>query len=75
MALQGWCVSLPEGTLSALALLQYNDNTWGSSGVPATPNELQLYLINLTGATIPAWRDMPFTVAVATLANPVAATA
>ncbi len=50
--------------------LQYNENNNGSPGVPATQEEVQLYLINLTGATIPRGKDMNFKLAVGTLSNP-----
>jgi hypothetical protein len=50
--------------------VQYNDNSVGNPGVPPTPEEVQLYLINLTGKTIPAGTQMPFKVAVFTLGNP-----
>ncbi len=50
--------------------VQYSDNSLGAPGTPATPEEVQLYVINLTGTTIPAGQAMPLTVAVLTLSNP-----
>lgn len=50
--------------------LQFADNSRGNPGVPATPNEIQLYLINLTGGTIQAGTEAPFSISVGTLANP-----
>lgn len=59
----------------ALPPPQYTDNTNGAPGVPATLNELQLYVINLTGGTIRAGTDMWLTLSIGTLNNPSLATA